>query len=138
MSEQESILIGTPANVTVFIVDYKYTKPPRQQKLPRSAKAEDDTVENRTFIISSDPSGRDVFDIVQRLVLGPKPYEGSDFRVITQQRMLDAMGLAQVTSWEKLDGNAPVLGVPVEPDNDDANEDEEEGGGSAPSDPSLN
>ena len=131
MSEQESILIGTPANVTVFIVDYKYTKPPRQQKLPRSARAKDDSVENRTFIISSDPSGRDVFDIVQRLVLGPNPYEGSDFRVITQQRMLDAMGLAQVTSGEKLDGKAPVLGVPVEPE-DDSDPEDGEGEGEPP------
>ncbi len=127
MSEQESILIGTPVNVTVFVVDYKYTKPARKHKSPKSARPDEDTVENRIVITSSDPTGRDVFDITKRLVLGANPYEGADFRIVTQQRMVDAMGLAQVTSWEKLDGKAPVLGVPVESDEDGDPEDGEDG-----------
>jgi hypothetical protein len=104
---EKTPLIGTPVNLTVFRVDYEFKKAPRKEKLPKAAKPELDKVgPNTMFIASSDPSGQDVFSIAQRLVLGPNPYEGSDFRLLQQQRALDVMGLASVTSWDKIDGKA--------------------------------
>lgn len=114
MNETDSVLLGTPVTVTVFVVDYQYIKPQRKHKLPKTAKVEEEKVQNRLIVTSGDPSGRDVFEIAKRCVLGAKPYEGSDFRVLMQQRMVDAMGLAMVTSWAKLDGQAPAeVGVEI-------------------------
>lgn len=136
MSEQNPILLGTPVNVTVFIVDYQFTKAPRKSKLPKAAKAEEEKVQNRAVVCSGDPSGRDVFDIVQRLVLGAKPYDGSDFRVLNQQRVFDAQGLAIATSWDKLDGAAPL--VPGAEVVDESEDDEEDGDGEDGSPPVSN
>lgn len=111
--------------MTVFIVDYIFTKPPRTQKLPSAAKKEDEKVSNRIILTSSNPSGEDCYEIARRLVLGPNPYAGSDFRVLSCQRMVDSMGLVGVTTWEKLDGKAPEnVGVTVVDDDED-----DEGGG---------
>jgi hypothetical protein len=133
MNENNVALVGTPVNLTIFVVDYEYSKPPRKEKLPRSAKREAEKVKNRVIVTSGDPTGEDVFKIARWLVLGSNPYEGNDFRILNQQRMVDAMGLASVTSWDKLSGHAP--------ESLDSNlvevEDEEEGS-SAPSDPNLN
>jgi len=122
MNENNIMLIGTPVNVTAFAVVYQYTKAPRIEKNKRTAKADDDKVVNEVVVVTGDPSGRDIFDIAQRLVLGPNPYKESDFRVIQQRRVFDAMGLASVTTWDKLDGQAPETpGVVVD------NDDEEDG-----------
>src|SRR6478609_6609333 len=103
MNENNDALIGTPVNLTVFSVVYEYSKPPRVEKVPKSAKKEIDKVQNRAIVSSSDPSGRDLFLITQRLVLGTKLYDGHDFKVLAYQRMFDVMGLATVTTWDKLD-----------------------------------
>src|SRR6478752_4687525 len=107
MNENNTPLIGTPVNVTVFMVTYEYSKPKREAKVPRSAKSEIDKVRNQVPIVSGDASGADIFPITRRLVLGPNPYAGNDFRILASQRVVDAMGLATATTWDKLDGQAP-------------------------------
>ena len=127
----------TPASCTVFVIDYSFFKPPRKEKVPSAAKREDDKVQNRIVITSADPSGADVYQICRRLVLGEVPYDGSDFRILSCNRMVDAMGLVQVTTWDKLDGKAPeVLGVEIQTEDDDEGEPEE--GGSIPPAANLN
>lgn len=124
---------GTPANLTVWQCDYSFQKPPRAGKLPSSAKKENDKVENRVIIASSDPSGKDCFEIARRLVLGANPYTGSDFRLLVCVRMLEVMGLVGVTTWDKLEGKAPEkIGVETEPESD-SNDDGNEGGSVPPS-----
>jgi hypothetical protein len=133
MDENKTPLIGTPVSVTLFIVDYQYTKSPRKDKLPKSSKKEDDVVKNTAVISTGDPTGQDVYGIAKRVVLGAVPYDGNDFRVLRVQRAFDAIGLAQVTSWEKIDGQAPEeAGVAVGDDEEDS------GDGSEGSDQSLN
>jgi len=131
MNENITPLLGTPVNVTVFMVTYEYKKPKRKSKLPGSAKKDDDVVQNRVPIVSGDPSGADAYSITKRLVLGVSPYEGHDFRVLFLQRLVDAMGLATPTTWDKLDGQAPVNAeIPTVLDDDDE--------GESGSDPTLN
>lgn len=134
MSEQ-TVLLGTPVNVTVFQVHYEYKKPPRTEKLPRSASKENDVVVNQIVLTTGDASGRDIFDIAKRMVLGPDPYDGNDFRILQFHRVVDAMGLATVTSWEKLDGKATeVPGVLAKNEDDE----EDDGGEQSPPGSELN
>lgn len=136
MSEKK-LFESTPASCTVFHVQYQFRKPARTDKVPGAAKREDDKVSNGIVITSGDPSGRDVYDITRRLVLGETPYVGNDFRVLQCAKMVDAMGLVQVTTWDKLDGSAPeVLGVEIQ--TADSKDDDDSGGGSVPPAANMN
>lgn len=132
MSENKTPLIGTPANVTVFAVDYEYQKPGRKNKLPKSAKKEDDSVKNTAVIITGDPSGEDLYGITRRVVLGADPYEGSDFRILIARRVCDAMGLAQVTTWAKIDGKATEAVGEIATDDEEDDDDGTDGGSMPP------
>ncbi len=128
---------GTPANLTVWICDFSFNKPARKEKIPGSAAKEIDKVMNRIIISTSDPSGDDCYRVARRLVLGEFPYEGSDFRMLSCQRMVEVMGVVGVTTWDKLDGKAPLTpGVAVVAEEDPEDDDKE--GGSVPPNAALN
>lgn len=122
---------GTPATCTVWVAQYCFTKPARKVKVPGSAKKEDDKVFNSVVISSSDPSGKDCYDIARHLVLGPVPYDGSDFRLLVCTRQCEVMGFVGVTTTEKLAGKAPqTMGEPEkdpEPDPDDGEGGDDDG-----------
>lgn len=140
MNENDTPLIGTPVSLTVFVVDYVYTKPPRKAKLPKSAgKAKDsEKVANTVVVTTGDPTGQDIFLIAKRLVLGPNPYEESDFKLLKVQRAFEAAGLAQVTSWEKISGSASENGNLITEESEGGEGDGSDNSGSIPPGADLN
>lgn len=132
-------MLGTPVNCTIFVCVYSFKKPARKSKVPGAAKKEDDLVSNRIIIVAGNPTGEDCFHIVRRLVLGEIPYPGSDFKLISCDRMNDAMGLAGITTWEKLDGKAPQEPGFVVNNGEESEADEgDDEGGSVPPAAALN
>lgn len=129
-------MIGNPASATVWAVTYSFKKPPRKSKMPKSVKKEDETVSNQVVITTADPTGADIYHVACRIVLGEIPHDGHDFRILQSQKVADVMGLALVSTWEKLDGKAPEnSGIIIDDEFDEVDGDE---GGSIPPAANLN
>lgn len=100
-------MLGTPASCTLWMYMVEYNKPKATGKLPKSAPKETPTILTKVVGCTADPTGENNFSVARLLVLGETPYEGNNFRLLSADRMFDAMGFVQTESLDKIAGMAP-------------------------------
>lgn len=83
-------MIGTRATATLWKVLFRYRK-----------RTENDTwvfQVGQRLVLTADPTGADLLEVVRLLELGPKPHDGHEFSFTETHRIEDIAGLCQLAS----------------------------------------